>query len=632
VPPAGFRDRPDSTYFPMPWLLSTRGYGVLLDQDETSNFRLGSDAKDAWSMEVAAPRLAFRVFAGPKPADVVRRLSARLGRQPAPDAPFFLGPWYQPRRGTEDAEREELLAKDVPSSVAQTYTHYLPCGDQVGKDQKARIGRFHDAGMAITTYFNPMICTTYQPVYDQAKAAGALQTNAAGQAYEYKYTGSTIFFVAQFDFFAPAGRAFYKRLLDEAMADGYDGWMEDFGEYTPDDARSADGRTGSALHNDYVRGYHCAAYDAVRQQQRPIARFQRSGWTGVAPCAQLVWGGDPTTDWGFDGLSSAITQALTLGFSGISRWGSDIGGYFSLLGHKLSPELFKRWIQLGAVSGIMRTQANGFAVPGYTRPQLSDPEILPTWRRYAKLRTQLYPYIAAADGAYRASGLPVMRHLALVYPDDPKAVATDDEFLFGPDLLAAPVVEEGATKRSLYVPRGGWVDLWRTVKYDTRTGGLTLGRATTLAGSRTVELPAPLDELPLLARRGTVLPLLVPDVDTLAGYGDGKRQVRLADRAGRLDLLAFPYGRITTKLADGSRLVSRDRGDRWVLSVSAKRSTTFRLQASLGTLKKPFVPCAVSFAGKALARSAWSYRDSTRALTARFAGRKGRLVVSACRE
>ena len=237
---------------------------------------------------------------------------------------------------------------------------------------------------------------------------------------------------------------------------------------------------------------------------------------------------------------------------------------------------------------------------------------------------------AAADAEYRRTGLPLMRHLALVYPTDAKAVATDDEFLFGPDLLAAPVTEAGATKRRLYVPRGGWVDLWRSVRYDAGTGGLTLGRAKSLAGARTVELPAPLDELPLLVRRGTVLPLLVPDVDTLADYGGGKKQVRLADRANRLDLLAFPYGRISATLADGGRLVSRDRGDRWVLSVTAKRATTYRLQASLTTLKKPFTPCRVAFAGRPLARSAWGYSARTGVLTARFAGTRGRLVVGAC--
>src|SRR5215208_7863583 len=114
----------------------------------------------------------------------------------------------------------------------------------------------------------------------------------------------------------------------------------------------------------------------------------------------------------------------------------------------------------------------------------------------------------------------------------------DDQFGFGPDLLAAPVLDAGARRRRVALPAGRWVDLWRSVRYDERTGGLRLGRrARVLRGGRTVTVPAPLDELPLLARAGTILPLLPADVDTLAPYG-GKDVVKLADRYDRLRLLA----------------------------------------------------------------------------------------------
>src|SRR5207244_3645390 len=140
--------------------------------------------------------------------------------------------------------------------------------------------------------------------------------------------------------------------------------------------------------------YHCAAA-AATAGRLPVARFVRSGWTGVAPCAPVVWGGDPTTSFGFDGLASAVRQGLSMGLSGISRWGSDIGGYFSLFGRKLTPELLDRWIELGAASGVMRTEANGLGQPRAERPQISDPAILPVWRRWTRWRTRLYPYLAA---------------------------------------------------------------------------------------------------------------------------------------------------------------------------------------------------------------------------------------------
>ena len=141
----------------------------------------------------------------------------------------------------------------------------------------------------------------------------------------------------------------------------------------------------------------------------------------------------------------------------------------------------------------MRTKAEGIGVGQDLRPQIWQPAVLPHYRRYAKLRTQLYPYLVAADARYRRSGLPIMRHLALAYPGDRRAVSSDDAFLFGPDLLAAPVTRPGQRRRRVYLPRGRWVDLWRSVDYRPRTSDLRLRRARTLPGRRRVTLPAPLD-------------------------------------------------------------------------------------------------------------------------------------------
>ncbi len=178
IPSPGVRARDDSTNFPIPWLLSSRGYGVLVDNDETTVHRLGSAAAGAWSVETQAPSLRMRFFAGPRPAQVLARFSARVGRQPPAAAPFYFGPWFQPTGGDE-ANLRTLTAAGAPASVAQTYTHYLPCGDQQGKteSERARVQRFHDAGLAVTTYFNPMICTGYDPRYAQARDRGLLTRN-----------------------------------------------------------------------------------------------------------------------------------------------------------------------------------------------------------------------------------------------------------------------------------------------------------------------------------------------------------------------------------------------------------------------------------------------------------------------
>lgn len=649
VPPPGFRERDDATYYPVPWVLSSRGLGVLVDNDETSYFHFGTAAPDRWSLEAtgapvgwpplpAPERLAFRVFAGPTPADVLRRFTERTGRQPAPAAPWLFGPWIQLGGSLETrlARMEQFRAADVPVSVVQTYTHYLPCGDHADRRETERmqVDAMHEAGAAITTYFNPMICESYSPRFEEAAAAGALTRRADGTPYVYDYTGSTIFRVGQFDMTTRRGKRTYGRLLAEAVADGHDGWMEDFGEYTPLDAVDARGRTGSAHHNVYVRDYHCGAWDFVRRAKRPIVRFQRSGWTGTAPCAQVVWNGDPSTTWGFDGLTSAVWGGLGMGLSGIAFWGSDIGGFFALGERALTPEMLIRWVQFGAVSGMMRTQHNGFAVPTTkVRPQIYDDDQIANWKRYAKLRTQLYPYAAAAAAEYDRSGLPLMRHLVLAYPDDAEAVDRDEQFLFGSDLLAAPVLAPDAREREVYLPRGEWIDLWRAGEWDSAAGAFVLGAAAVTEGKRNVVVPAPLDELPLFVRAGAVLPLLPADVDTLAPYGDpALGLVSLRDRERQTVLLAFPRGESRAGMY-GPRegLESREGDGLWELAVRGRRRRTYEVAASLATMRQPFEPCAVEWRGRPLDAGAWSYDAPTGVLRATFTGRAGSLVARACR-
>jgi alpha-glucosidase (family GH31 glycosyl hydrolase) len=297
--------------------------------------------------------------------------------------------------------------------------------------------------------------------------------------------------LAQFDFTSEAGRTAYAELLDAAIADRADGWMEDFGEYTPPDAVSADGTPGEQMHNRYPTDYHCMVREyqdarlAKRGGARPLVRFSRSGWTGAAACVDNVWGGDPTTVWGYDGLASAVMQLLTIGSSGISRWGSDIGGYHTFgPDQRLDPELLARWIQFGAASPVMRTKASGFEVPPYERPQIWEPASIRIWRRYAKLHTQLNPYLRGADAIYRETGMPIARDLMLAYPRDRRAAGLADQYLLGPSLLVAPVLAPGATKRSLYLPRGQWLEFWKALRFARRSGEFTMRRPRPVGGHR----------------------------------------------------------------------------------------------------------------------------------------------------
>lgn len=608
LPDFTFPTGPTATNLPIPWTVSTRGLGVLVETPHRSAFVLRPrERRDAWRVEAEAPSLSVVVVGGPEPADVVRRYSAFAGRQPRPAAWLF-GPWVQFHTGRD----AEFVRDDVPTTVSQTYNHYLPCGpggDE--RSERARVQRAHDLGMKITTYFNPHVCTSYRAVYDDAARRGLFVKDPLGRPYLLSNPFTADQITSEIDFSHPEGRALYGRLLDQALDRGYDGWMEDFGEYTPTDARLADGTDGLESHNRYTVLYHCAS-NAHTQRRRgaDLAVFVRSGFHGVQPCARAVWGGDPTEDWSCaDGLCAAVHQLLNTGLSGIAYQGSDIGGFHAVVNGRADDELTLRWLQVGFASGVMRTQANGYAFRENRaeRSQVWSPAVKPTWRRYAKLRTQLLPYLAAASAEYQRSGLPLARHLALGWPRDPRVARQHDAFLLGPDLLAAPVLRPGARTRRLRLPSGTWIDLWRSARFDDGPGALVPGRARVVEGGRDVELPAPLHELPLLVRAGAVLPLTSPDVDTLATLGDD-RTVSLHERRGVLHLLAFPRGSWSGRFygrGDGRlRSVEDRRG--WRLTVRSSRTRSVRLAAALSALRRPFRPCRVSVGGRTLGRGAWS--------------------------
>jgi alpha-glucosidase (family GH31 glycosyl hydrolase) len=631
LPPAGTRWRKDTTYFPIPWLLSSRGYGVLVDNDEMSFHRVGTTGSDEWAVEVETTELRFRVFGGPAPADALRRYTEAVGRQPDDYAPWFFGPWLQ----TEDDEQIAAFREaDVPTSLNATYLHYLPCGRQQGREEEQRIrtAANHDMGVAIHTYFNPMICVSYEPAFSASEAMGALIQRGDGSTYVYEYSTGVgdPFEVSQFDFAAENGVDAYKILTDEALEHGYDGWMEDFGEYTPLDAVSADGATGTRFHNRYVREYHCGAYAATQDAGKPLARFTRSGWTGSPACSPIVWGGDPTTGFDYDGLQSSVFRALSMGTSGVAIWGSDIGGFFAMFGRFLTDEMFDRWVAYGGLSVVMRSQRNGVALTPHDRPQPWDLDHQPIWRRYSKLHTQLYPYIQAAAEQYYATGMPIMRHHVLTDPTDAEATRRDDQYLFGRDLLVAPVYEEGATERELYLPSGLWVEWWRAVTYGEAGGTFTLGAATTHEGSASVTVAAPIDEIPLFVRAGAVVPMLSPDVFTLAEYGEDPDIVHASDRDAFLHVLAFPRGETEGAFYDDGAWASVEGDGVWSLTVDGGRERTVHLEATMETLSTPMDVCGVSLDGEPLSDDAWSFDAATGVLDATYTTASGVLEVTGC--
>lgn len=543
------------TNFSMPWFLSSRGYGFLLDSTWLNEFRLASDRPDAWSVATREPALRYRVYGGPKPAGALARFTADSGRQPEP-AKWFFGPWDQTGGGKDPLY---WRANDVPVTVAQNWTPYFACEGNPGSSPGARralTDYYHSAGFKATAYVNTFVCSGNSGgVYQEGDAAGYFLRTQRGETYPIANASFTyappVYGVV--DVTNPAAaKWWWHGLVDDALADGWDGWMEDFGEYVPVDSVAFDGRAGLALHNDYCTAYHKFSHEETWPLRgSDFAQFVRCGYTGTAPYARIVWNADPAEDWSAsDGLKAAVEQGLSMGLSGIAYWGSDIGGFHAATqARHTDAELLIRWLEFGTFSGVMRVQIGWSrpAVAGQStysneRAQVWDPDVQPTWRKLSKLRTQLFPYLWAAAQEYQATGMPMIRHLGLAFPDDPNVYSpqAEHEFMFGPDLLVAPVVEQGASTRTLYLPPGEWVNFWNAVRYEPETGSFVpRAGATVEEGGKLVTVDAPLDEIPTFVRAGTCLTLLPPDTDTLAEVGTMAGLVHLSDTAGRWRALGF---------------------------------------------------------------------------------------------
>jgi len=276
-------------------------------------------------------------------------------------------------------------------------------------------------------------------------------------------------------------------------AAGVDGWW-------PDQGDGLDGPSRLNRHRMYWEGGQLD-----RPNERPFA-LHRNASPGIQRFGGFIWSGDTRSRW--ETLAVHVPIAINTGLSGFPYWGSDIGGFNPTA--EYTGELHVRWFQFGAFCPSFRAHGRNWHLKlpwgwdggdggpfeaGAWRAgatELQNPEVERILRQYLELRYRLMPYLYTAVRDTHETGLPIMRALWLHYPNDPLAVARGDEFLWGRDLLVAPVVERGATSRSLYLPRGVWYDFWTEQRTD---GGREIQRAVDLA------------TMPLFVRGGAVVPM-----------------------------------------------------------------------------------------------------------------------------
>lgn len=325
-----------------------------------------------------------------------------------------------------------------------------------GLDHKLKAWK--QQGIRFLGYINPYVAVEGD-LFQTAKNNGYLALNEQGEVYLVDFGE---FNCGVVDFTNPAACEWYKKVIKENLIEfGLDGWMADFGEYLPIDLYLHNGEPAKLMHNAWPVLWAKVNYEAVKEAGKlgDIVYFMRAGFTGVQNYCTLLWAGDQSVDWSLDdGLASVIPAALSSGMMGNGLHHSDIGGYTSLHGMKRSKELFMRWAEMGAFTPVMRTHEGNRPYDCWQFD--SDGETLEHLARMTNIYVHLAPYTRELVKLNAVSGIPVQRPLFMHYEDDERCYNIQYQYLYGPDLLVAPVHQENQNEWTVYLPDDEWVHLW----------------------------------------------------------------------------------------------------------------------------------------------------------------------------
>lgn len=555
-PLVGFNGALEDAYAPMGWLASSRGYGLLLGTSERSVFELCSEREDAWRLETFAPRLRFVLLHDPEPKGLLGGLTQYTGR-PSPPVPWTFAPWNDSLMTPERVLGLAALLRDndIPASAMWVedwiggedegftgyHLNYVWYPDRERwPDMEGMIGQLHEQGFQFLGYFNPFV-RVESPMWQEALEGDFLVRKADGEPY---LLIDPIFKDASLvDLTHPGALEWLRGYQLEAAAIGLDGWMADYAEWLPYDAVMHDGRSGAQVHNLYPLLWQQANRDNLEEAypEGGFTFFARSGyaWTGggTSGLAPVVWAGDQNTSWDAgDGIKTVVPIGLNLGMSGVGVFTHDIGGYASAITPPTTRELWFRWVELGAFSPVMRTHHGAKDLENWMLDR--DEASLAHWKRYAIEHTRLYPYLMSLAMEAVQGGVPMFRHTALEFPQDPTAPELHYQYMLGDALLVAPVLEEGAAQVRLWLPEGRWASWWD---------------GAVLEGPAWHSVDAELGEIPVFLRAGALVPRLLEAPDTLAP-ASAPGVTTLESLGSDLELLVFAGASSQRSLEDGAAL------------------------------------------------------------------------------
>lgn len=523
-----YPDGAQAAYYVQPAFVSNHGYGFFLDTGALSRWSLDASHPESWQAQAAAPALEYVVA----PGDVKHSagaISAITGRQPVPPS-WALGPMMD-REVEEPTEPATAYQRSVEQDLARFERTPFPIsayriegwGFLSSEFLSQAIARLRALSIKPLLYFRPFVGAeqigTERPAeYATAVDDGYVATNGQGQP--YIFTDNFAADGAVIDLTDPAAVAWWKGRIDAALELGAEGFMLDFGEQVLPGMHFRDGLTGSQMHNIYPVLVQRVTREIVQQFEsehpgRQIIFYSRAGYSGdpgSAAYSNFNFPGDEETDWSYaSGLPSQTPDMLNRALTGAFGFGTDVGGYLDVFsevigGHevtRLTPttrELLLRWAEWAALTPVFRLHGAVFI----EHTPWSFPDTLPIYNAIQRLHIAAEPLIEALWREADETGVPITRPLYLEYPEDQQAAVQTQEWMLGPDVLVAPIVEQSASSRSVYFPPGCW--------HDPTTGQ-------TVSGPASAEVDAELSELPFFFRCGTRPFRPPPRYDRFPGAG-----------------------------------------------------------------------------------------------------------------
>lgn len=445
----------DQMYKPIPFFMSNRGYGMFMHTSAPVTCDFGATYIGLNKMFMGDENLDLFVFFG-EPKDILDEYTDLVGKPGMPPLWSF-GTWMS--RITYFSEKEgydvaaNIRKNKYPCDVIHFDTGWFDVDWQC--DYKFSENRFQNPqqmlkdlrsqGFHVCLWQLPYF-TPKNRYFSELIEKGMYVKNGNG---ELPYEDVVL------DFSNPETVKWYQDKLAGLLNIGVSAIKVDFGEAAPLNGIYASGKSGWYEHNLYPVRYDMAVSEITKKLHNENIMWARAAWAG-SQRYPLHWGGDAATT--NTGLLGTLRAGLSFGLSGFSFWSHDMGGFV-----KATPEdLYCRWIPFGFLTS--HTRAHG-APP--TEPWLYDSKrVQDVFRKSAEMKYRLMPYVYAQAKECTEKGLPMLRALFVEFPDDPGAWKVDDEYLFGSQILVAPLLESGMTGRTVYLPEGKWIDYQTEKVYE----------------------------------------------------------------------------------------------------------------------------------------------------------------------